>query len=125
MVRFKDGNHALDDATRRGAVGTGPPDRRALVYVAVRQQLAEDHKVPWSLGQKLNDAPYRYTRDTLWAALNSISARLADGAPAVRFGVEDEFQHPTIKTFAEFVNAQLTKDVSTLINEIMTASRWA
>ncbi len=101
-----------------------PLDRRSLVHLAVRRQLENDNKRPWSLAQKLNDSPYRYTRDTLWAALNGISARLGAEETPVAFGTEGEFKHPKVKTFAEFVNSQLTKNVSSLINGIMEASRW-
>ncbi len=100
------------------------PDRRSLVHFAVRQQLEDDNKRPWSLSQKLNDSPYRYTRDTLWAALNGISDRLGAGETPVTFGTEGEFRHPKVRTFAEFVNSQLTKNVSSLINSILEASRW-
>ena len=148
MARYRSRNHEIDArwkkaekaAHRKGAefaaflsdVEMGRElrapfldDRRSLIYDAVRRRLDDDNKRPWSLGQKLNDVPYRYTRDTLWAALNSISARLAADQPSIDFGVEDDFTHPKIKSYAEFVNTQLTKTVSSLINGIMDASRWA
>ena len=124
MIQFKSGNHALDARWKRAALDDVLPTKRSLVYAAVRSQLEDDNKAPWSLGQKLNDTPYRYTRDTLWAALNSISGKLVAGNPKLIFGTEDKFQHPTIQTFAEFVNTQLTQTVSALIGAIMEASRW-
>jgi len=147
MPRYRSRNHEIDAQWRaleratpwKGvaystclvAVGFGqdlhalvPLDRRSLVHLAVRRQLENDNKRPWNLGQKLNDFPYRYTRDTLWAALNGISEGLGAEQTPVVFGTEGEFKHPKVKTFAEFVNSQLTKSVSSLINGIMEASRW-
>lgn len=133
MSKFKDGNqtlnaaHAYAEGTEVGLAVAAAADattKRELIYAAVRRQLENDNKRPWSLSQKLNDAPYRYTRDTLWAALNDISDRLAAGAPVVEFRTEGNFSHPSISTFAGFVNSQLTKTVSALINGIMDASRW-
>jgi hypothetical protein len=125
MGRYRNANRALDaawseerEAALEGALegvaleGTGT-EKRELIYAAVRAQLASDNKRPWSLSQKLNDTPYRYTRDSLRAALNQISSRLAAAQPAVEFGVG-----------AQFVNTQLGKTVSALINGIVAASRW-
>ncbi|MCP4025368.1 MAG: hypothetical protein GY736_03520, partial [Sphingomonas sp.] len=71
MPRYKDRNHELHarwkrhEADGRKALAAAPTDdRRFLVYEAVRLQCEHDHKAPWSIDQKLNDAPYRYTRDT-------------------------------------------------------------
>lgn len=125
MAWYRSHNYALDELWN-GAGPLGPtPDRRAVVYAAVRMQLEADNKRPWNLSQKLNEAPYRYNRDTLWAALNSISGRLVASQDPVHFGIEDDFEHPTIKTYSAFVNAHLPKTLSTLINGIMDASRWA
>ena len=121
MTRHVDGNHALDVAHSIGAVPSA--SKRELIYAALRAQLESEHKRPWSLSQKLNDAPYRYTRDSFHACLNSLSNRLAAGQPRLTFGVEDDFKHPTVKSFAEFVNKQVRASVSDLINEIVKASR--
>lgn len=151
MRRFRNRNHALDVAYERsrhrflltglklggvpdaisfdhlllGRQDGSTPDKRALIYSAVRGQLEGDNKRPWRLGQKLNDSPYRYTRDTLWAALNEIGGRLEGSVPPIRFGTEGGFSHPTVPTFAKFVNRQLPGTVSELINGILEASRWA
>lgn len=126
MTKFQSRNREL--FSRWKSTGTAlslAPDRRELVFSAVQAQLAADGKAPFALGQKLNDAPYRYTRDELWASLNSLHDRLAATHPAIAFGTEDAFKHPTIATFSDFVNSQLTKSVSELITGVMDASRWA
>lgn len=126
MAKFKNRNSELFARLRStGAVLSLVPDRRELVFSAVKDQLAADGKAPFIPQQKLNDSPYRYTRDELWGSLNSLHDRLTATQPAIDFGVEDNFKHPTIATFSDFVNAQLTKTVSDLISGIMDASKWA
>lgn len=108
--------------TSKTALVSGPADKRTLIFIAVEQQLAHDNKRPWSLSQKLNETPYRYTRDTLWAALNRISATLEAGSPRLDFPTEDKFIGKG--EFSGFVYTCLSGTVSGLINAMMGASRW-
>lgn len=137
-MRFRSRNHEIDVQRRRSSdakrpiqtfadtskapLAAAPADKRTLIFTAVEQQLAHDNKRPWSLSQKLNDAPYRYTRDTLWAALNRISATLDAGSPRLNFPTEDEYSGEG--GFSSFVYTSLSGTVSNLINAIMGASRW-
>lgn len=120
MVRFRSGNHAI----AAGAVDSAPtPSKRQRVYDAVEAQLGSDNKRPWKLDQKLNDAPYRYSRDSLRASLNALSARLAAAVPPLDFGVEGHFRTGKYASYAKFVEKAVKGTVSELINEVKDASR--
>jgi hypothetical protein len=119
---------AAEDATKgEGAtvalsLAAARPEKRMLVFEAVQKQLEHDNKRPFNLGQKLNDTPYRYTRDTLWAALNAISTTLEEATPQLLFPTEDDFIGEG--EFSDFVNSCLTGTVSAMISAIVEASRW-
>jgi hypothetical protein len=137
-MRFRSRNHEIAAKQRRLArsrlmtesfaeassagFAAEPADKRTLIFEAVAAQLEQDNKRPFALSQKLNDAPYRYTRDTLWAALNSISQSLDEGTPRLLFPTEDDYVGEG--DFSGFVNGCVTGTVSALINAIMDASRW-
>ncbi|WP_426387663.1 hypothetical protein [Sphingobium sp. R-21] len=121
-MKYADGNRALY-AGASSADGT-PPFKRTQVYLAVQEQIAQDGRRPWRLGQKLNDAPYRYTRDVLWASLLQISKRLDKMQPPIEFPTEGAFVHPSFDSFSAFVNKMLSGSVSDLINGIMAAAKW-
>lgn len=121
---FRNRNYELQALQRGGLQLLASPsaDKRTLVFLAVQQQLEHDNKRPFSLSQKLNDAPYRYTRDTLWAALNAISANLDQGSPRLLFGTEDNYSGEG--DFHDFVMSCLTGTVSAAISAITRSSRW-
>lgn len=134
-MRFRNRNREIEAKRRRmqqpveasfaqstGKLLSDPVDKRMLIFDAVAHQLEQDNKRPWNLSQKLNESPYRYTRDTLWAALNSISAALDEGSPRLIFATEDEYIGEG--DFFGFVTTCLSGTVSRLINAIVDVSRW-